>query len=299
MHAYTFAALNDLPVVITGYHAIRLGPYLRGEKSKRQYSGYFRFQKNLLLEQLDKWKYHNKGKTKVAEPALEIISEKQSSADIQYLFSEMPHWSDAFAKLKPHRGLVIKLFRSVLSPGILKQVEERPSPFIGVHIRMGDFRKLSAGEDFSKVGSVRTPESYFVDTIKRIREVHRSDLPVTVFTDGHKHEFQEIDKMRNISFSEGNRDIVDLLLLSKSRIIVTSAGSTFSFWAGFLSDAPLILHPDHIHESIRPAELSSSHYEGEFTADSTLLTDQIRSIHYHNLNNSLETPGSIRSGSAG
>lgn len=52
------------------------------------------------------------------------------------------------------------------------------------------------------------------------------------------------------------------MLMSKSKIIIASAGSTFSLWAGFVSDAALILHPDHIHAPIRPSSLHTSLYEG-------------------------------------
>ncbi len=42
--------------------------------------------------------------------------------------------------------------------------------------------------------------------------------------------------------------------MSKAEYIITSAGSTFSEWAGFLSNAVIILHPDHIHTKIRREE---------------------------------------------
>jgi len=42
-----------------------------------------------------------------------------------------------------------------------------------------------------------------------------------------------------------------LIKLSKSKIIIASAHSSFSEWAGFLFDSPIIRHPDHIHGKIR------------------------------------------------
>ncbi len=45
-----------------------------------------------------------------------------------------------------------------------------------------------------------------------------------------------------------------MLVMSKAEYIITSAGSTFSEWAGFLWNAVLILHPDHIHTKIRMEE---------------------------------------------
>ncbi len=53
MHAFVFAKLNNLPVIVTGYHQLKIGPYIRREKNKRQYKGYFTFQKNIAGEYRD------------------------------------------------------------------------------------------------------------------------------------------------------------------------------------------------------------------------------------------------------
>jgi hypothetical protein len=134
---------------------------------------------------------------------------------------------------------------------------------IGVHIRMGDFRKLNVGEEF-KGGHVRTPESYFINIINGIRHLFGEDIKVNVFTDGYKNEFETIFNLKNIEMIEGNNDLIDMLLLSKSKIIVISTGSTFSYWAGFLSNAPMIMHPDHIHASIRNINKNDNIFEGSY-----------------------------------
>ena len=147
-----------------------------------------------------------------------------------------------------------------------------------MHIRLGDFRKLSAGEDFARVGNVRTPDEYFLEVIQTIRHIHGSLLPVSIFSDGYKTELEQVLALPRVQWMEGNSDIVDLLLLSKSRLIVASAGSTFSYWAGFLSEGPLILHPDHIHRRIRLNLNSDQWYEGPLMPEHPLLTKKIKEI---------------------
>jgi uncharacterized FlgJ-related protein len=278
LKAYAFARLNNLPVAVTRYNQIKIGAYLRKEKSKRNYKGYFIFQKNSIVEQFDKWKlagYRNY--TKVIEPDVEKIQSSLQKKQC-FVFSKMPHWDNYFNQLKENRQLVIDIFWKLLTPEILNQLAKQPVPVIGVHIRMGDFRKLKSGEDFSKVGAVRTPANYFVDVINGIRKVHGSQLAVSIFTDGYKHELEELFTLKNVSMVEGNADIIDLALLSKSRIIVTSAGSTFSYWSGFLADTPLIMHPDHIHQSIRPQNTNAIFYEGPFDTSNSLLVKNIQEI---------------------
>jgi hypothetical protein len=112
------------------------------------------------------------------------------------------------------------------------------------------------------VGHVRTPEHYFVAVVHQIRSISGIQLPVSLFTDGYRNEFEEVFSLTPINMIEGNADIVDLLLLSKSKVIITANKSIFSYWAGFLSDAPIIKHPDHLYTDFRPADINNSVYEG-------------------------------------
>jgi hypothetical protein len=277
MKAYTFAYINTLPVIVTGYHRVKIGPYLRREKTKRIYNGFFAFQKNILAALWDNWELRKRRKHSIMEPIVQKLGNQNESNSL-YIFSAIPHWGNYFDGLKEYRHIVIELFWELISQDVRKKVEAQQAPCIGVHIRMGDFRKLKEGEDFSKVGIVRTPETYFINIINSIRKMHGTELPVSVFTDGFRNEFDMLFKLKNVILIEGNSDLADLLLLSKSKIIVTSATSTFSYWAGFLSDSILIMHPDHVNTQIRPADINNKLYQGALNPDDSLLLESIREI---------------------
>ena len=274
MKAHVFAHINGLPIVVTNYRQIKIGPWLRNEKHKRYYRGDFIFEKNRIMALFAKRKIRKKliGVLESEPPIKKIERDKTSS----YIFTAIPHWDNLFAGLRENRELTIQLFWKLLRPEIKEKLATLSNPCIGIHVRMGDFRKLKENEDFRMVGAVRTPESYFIDMIEKIRGIHGSTLPVSVFTDGYKKELNQLFSLENIQIVEGNNDLVDLLLLSRSKIIVTSAGSTFSYWSGFLSNAIVIMHPDHIHESIRP--LDCNMFEGPFDENNTQLTQLVRSI---------------------
>ncbi len=278
--AHVFGALNNLPVVVTGYRQFKIGPYLRGEKSKRNYSNYFRFQKNIVLAWFEQQSIQSLTKQGLtAEPPVVHLKEADKKKGV-YLFSEHPHYHDYFSGLRENRDEAQRQLNNVLRKEIVEQVALKKPPIIGVHIRMGDFRKLKAGEDFSQVGATRTPEDYFIDCINQIRSINGSNLPVSIFTDGYRHELQNLLALENVEIIEGNKDIVDMLLLSRSKIIVTSAGSTFSYWSGFLADAPLIMHPDHIYAPIRPTNVNEKFYEGPLVQNNQpgLLVQNITAI---------------------
>jgi len=73
---------------------------------------------------------------------------------------------------------------------------------------------------------------------------------------------QDILRLPDVCRATREADIVDLLLLARSRLLIASAGSTFSYWAGFLADAPVLLHPDHIHMPLRPSDVNQHYFEG-------------------------------------
>lgn len=247
MKAMVYSKLMGQKVRVCNYNQFKIGPYLRGEKSKRKYENYFTFQKGFSDDMVTRIsiRFLLQRNEIISNPTISSNNEKS------VVFDAIPHWDNFFEGLNEYRELVIKCLFDILNPTILETYHNLPPPEIGLHVRLGDFRKLKSGEDFKKVGAVRTPEYYFIDTVKKLRALHGSELPVTIFTDGYKKDMPDLFSLSNLIIPKPNTDIGDLLHLSKSKIIVTSAGSTFSYWAGFLSDSPIILHPDHIHQPIR------------------------------------------------
>ncbi len=228
-----------------GFNRIHIGPFLRIQKVKRFYLGQFKFNLNLL----DLFDYSVKKlfSSKYYEPLPAI----NDSKDGLFVFSKVPHWSDYFGIIRDHRELIKKEFPKLLSKRVSNKLKKIPAPVIACHIRCGDFRILQENEVFKNVGAGRTPLEYFVNTIKILRSIAGTNLPVTVFSDGNEDELSSVLALEKVSFFSPQEDVVDLVVMSKAEYIITSAGSTFSEWAAFLSSAVIILHPDHIHTRIR------------------------------------------------
>lgn len=278
MHAMLFARLNGLPVIVTGYHQVKLGPYLRGEKVKRKYLGYFSFEKSLPLELVDqlKCRWLISRLNRVEEPPVRHLPEEERAGKV-FIFEKLPTYHDYFIQLRDHHDLVRDILFSLIRKDIKDSLDRLNAPVMGVHIRMGDFKKMQSGEQF-KGGHVRTPLQYFSDVITGIRRLAGQELPVSLFSDGYPDELKEILSLQGVDMVTGNTDLVDLLLLSRSRIIVANTGSTFSYWASFLSDAAVILHPDHIYAPFRPESVNGNHYEGSFDEHAGLLRENITTI---------------------
>lgn len=275
LHAAVFARLNQLPLMVTGYHQLKIGPYLRREKNKRQYANYFKFQKSVLGEWFDKRKIKNLEKKweTVFEPAVDKISEGLKQNKI-FVFDKMTTYHDYFKHLKGHRELAIELLNELINPVLKKKLNDPDKEYISMHMRMGDFRKLQAGESYNS-GHVRTPASFFIENLQAIRQLQGKNLEAIIFTDGRPEELKEILQMPNVTLAAPNPDIIDLFLLSKGKIIIGTHGSTYSAWACFLSESPYISYFDHV-VSLRPAALNTIVYEGKFDLQNELLLRNIK-----------------------
>ncbi|WP_421944664.1 alpha-1,2-fucosyltransferase [Pedobacter sp.] len=245
--ALMFAKKNNLPLYIIGFNRIHIGPFLRREKAKRFYFG--QFKRNSFAAQLI-YLQHILTKTSIVkEPEL---GAEAIQFNTRYLFEQIPSWKNYFESFQSYRLIIRDAFFEKLSKKVVKQVEKyNVNAEIGVHIRMGDFKPLPDGVDFKLVGATRTPIKYFIDCIQKIGLSLNSSPKTLVFSDGYEEELKEIFTLNNTTLSDCSIDVVDLVNLSRSKIIITSAHSSFSEWAGFLSESPIIRHPDHIHSRIR------------------------------------------------
>jgi hypothetical protein len=257
-HAQVFAALNDMPACSIGWSRPHIGPLLRGQRLRF----YGRSLKQPLSGIVACGLLRARGKVVRNPPLQRIVDSPSLKRDHLFVWDKIPHWSDFFGELKPFRDLVKQRLWDTVNPTIRVRVVTAERPAIAVHIRCGDFHKLRAGEDFSCAGGARTPLEYFVSTIQEIRRCCGTDVPVTVFTDGRPAEMQSVLDLPSVRLAEGNKPIFDLLLMSRAHLIIVSASSTFGYWAGFLSDSPVLLHPDHIHASHRPGWINERYFEG-------------------------------------
>ena len=255
--AAVFAELNQMPLLTSGFAALRLGPFLRFEREKRIYVTDFlppspvQFSRAELLLRLGRV---------VREAPIERIPVSEMHPFSLYLYHAPP---DFFLSFAEHRDFVRERLLAMLTPERRRELSQAEAPVIGVHVRRGDFGKISPDHDLARsLGP--TPLSHFIRIIRLVREFVQKDLEVTVFSDGHDDELRALLDMPNVRRAKSRSAIVDLILLSRSQIVIPSAWSTFSLWSGFLSDAPLLLHPmEHEHlRAIRPAGLSARFYEG-------------------------------------
>jgi hypothetical protein len=223
-----FAKINGLPLVISSWWGFHWGALIRRERKTRLYLGYFK--ETGLLERLVT-RCQLCFRKIIPEPAIGHMVEEDNTKTI-FFFNKVITNEDLFYGIRDHQEIIRQELYAMLNPGMKKRLDSYPVPVIGVHIRRGDF----------KIGNQTTPLEYFINAINLIRQTVDENAPVTVFTDADKTEISELMKLPNIVIAENKPDILDILLLSKSKIMVLSRSSTFGYWAAFLSDA-LVIRP--------------------------------------------------------
>lgn len=272
--AVTFAELNQLPMVAPLWSSIHIGPWLRRERCKRYYGNFFstrhytpRWQ-YLISKRFKKSSvYSNPAVAKLARAGNELARAGQSV----FLFDQMPPWNDYFQDLKDYQDIVKeKLYRDI-HQNLLTEILQKPAPKIGIHIRRGDYQQPQEDDDFAVKRCVYTKLEWYVDVLMAIRAEIGEDIPATVFSDGYPEELQDILLLPNVTLSAETSALSDLITMSRSRLLIASAHSSFSAWASYLGQCPTIWQPEryHLYEPIFTKELKERVYEGGFDPRST------------------------------
>jgi hypothetical protein len=242
---YAFAKEHQLELYISAWWSFKPGPWIRGEKNKRLYWGYFK--EEPLSKRIGLF-FFKLGAKIIYEPT-NIDAPKEK---VVYVFKKFHVEKDYFKEIKPHRDELKTTIYEMLTPAIKAKLLQYHPPVIGVHIRRGDF----------KLGSTITPNSFFINAINVIRKECKQELPVTIFTDGTDEELKDVFQLPNVKRAEPKPDILDILLLSQSKICILSISSTFSFWGAFLNDGVVIKSPHEWHPDIRPLSVNDKAFEG-------------------------------------
>lgn len=248
--AYSFAARNDLPLFVSGWKALHLGPWIRGERVKRYYGSYFVNQGSLL----HLWKLRSANKkpgSVITEPSLDSVVNPDAN---YYLFNEVPHRDDFFAGLRGSEAKIQSGFFEMLRPWLQEARTSLQKPQIALHVRRGDYHAS---------GHAITPIEYYIEQLEKIRSLRGKDTPAVVFSDAHDNELTELLTLPSVTRSADQKDILDLIQMMSAEHIVTSLQSTFGYWAGFLSNAAIILHPKHDFGRIRSPECGLFEGSGE------------------------------------
>ena len=115
-------------------------------------------------------------------------------------------------------------------------------PFIGIHVRLGDFTKVSDPSGIRPdQNNIRLPLSWYVEKLKQLR-AGLGEMPATVFSDGSDDELAELLAQPNVSRAQKQSAVTDMLSIAQASVLISS-GSGFSLWGAFLGEVPRVCFP--------------------------------------------------------
>jgi hypothetical protein len=200
---------------------------------------------------------------KIAEPeAFDVVFDLRDTGRQPLI--EFRGVKDNFARLYPWKKLIYRDLRAITRGAWLKVADTYPQPLIAINVRRArDFPEPGPESMRSPTGPVRTPVSWYVDSLRRIRERIGFPVPALVVSDGTEQDLRGLLGLDNVRLVHPRSAISDLLILSRARVLLAAGGSTFSAWASFLGGMPTISFPG---QSLQWFGLVSNgdQYVGEF-----------------------------------
>jgi hypothetical protein len=267
-----FANQHGVPMVAPQWTKPKLGPILRGERDWRHYSGIFSSRS-----------YVHGWRRLALLSFAEQIPEKQAELFRQLPPSRRPRLivfseiGDFFRPLLAHRDLVHRRLLEILTTHTRRRLEEQPVDWtIAAHIRRGDMRVLRFGEEYPPRQCVATALEWFIGCVRSIRQIAGANVPVRVFSDGRDDELAPLLALPGVTRAAPNPSIVDILLLSRSPIVLTTCGSTFSGWACYLGEPVSLWYPGSLG-TLMPENAAGAvvtDLEGNVSSDAVALVQQ-------------------------
>ena len=264
--AISFADDQGYRVIPVGWAKTNIGPWLRGEREKRIYWSAFR--RSLGVGDAAKMTFDYIRRSIVLNPNSTI----RSTGTI--LFNQIPIGPRFFEGVTCSPQRFRDEITRLLSPKIKETIVKSEVSDIALHIRRGDFiaqddARFSLGGPYCQL-----PIAYYRDAIQTIRSLRPELHSVMIFSDGHDFELQSLLEIPGVRRAPLQDAIVDLMLLSRSRVIVTSPWSTFSYVAGFLSSADVIRF-EYPEMQPLPRPPVPSEFEGSIEAYAASMVGQL------------------------
>ncbi len=119
----------------------------------------------------------------------------------------------------------------------------RKNKFVGVHIRLGDFKNVPLESLTSRISNARLPMEWYIEKIEQVREICGRCIDIRVFSDATDDEIKDVLSLPGVVRADYGNSVNDLLGLSQSSILIAS-NSSFSMWASYLGRMPVIWYKD-------------------------------------------------------
>jgi hypothetical protein len=238
---------NKVAMLAPRWLYFRLGPYLRNEPDKRSYHKLFRkgtyvhgIRRAWLLAAplgVRRFAVEHESEAKLGR-GTRIAVFKNDNANNTRFFKVL------FGRHEEVRSELLRIARPEHIPAA-----NIDGPFIGIHVRMGDFSRVSDPSALRTTSNVQLPVEWYRDILLSIRTQTGLNLPAHVFSDGDVESLRPLLALPNVSLAKPHSALHDILSLSQAAALISS-GSGFSMWSAYLGQVPRICFPNQRREYV-------------------------------------------------
>jgi hypothetical protein len=233
-HAAVLAEKYNGRLITPPWFSLKIGPILRGERSKRFYWRMFKPYPGEIfgLAKL--------GAMLAGSPGRHIveIDGKREPVVSEGKLNRVTCKKFTFTGLHDHRDSVRKRLLAIVNDPVPADQSWGKSNFIGMHVRLGDFQiARDTTQATSGASNTRIPMSWYINLTRALRARY-PQMPIRIFSDGQDAELQPLLGPGTSIYRSGS-DMGDLLAMASASILVGS-NSTYSRWAAFLGNMPTI-----------------------------------------------------------
>lgn len=232
---------SNCKVIWPTWPSFKVGPYIRHEKDKRFYG-------DLFLNKSGYIKGINKARLIISKkkiPEKDLLSGKK----IDNCIVTFTGFEDCFSPIiNDSKYVKNDLIRNLKSKN-RKALAFNGKKTICVHVRLGDFSRVSWDDVLAGKNCSSIPIEWYVTMVNEIRRITGQETKVYVFSDGTDEELIKLLSLENTERISFGTSIADILALSKAGILIAS-GSSFSMWARYLGRMTTIMFPNQVKQII-------------------------------------------------
>lgn len=239
--AEVFRSRHGVRMLAPQWTQPKIGPLLRRERDLRYYTGLFDHRRSGYVRGPARlWTLWRGTRVTPEQGEATMAAGAKPGSPTIVVFKGWEGW---FADLLAHRDLVADRLNAILSARVRGLLAEGEAPVIAVHVRRGDKKTLPFRAPYTGESWQTIHDQWFMNAIASVRRAIGEQAPATVFSDGSPEQLAAILAVPGVTLSPRAPSIVDILRMSRAKVLITSAGSSFSAWSFYLGRMPTVFYP--------------------------------------------------------
>lgn len=230
---------NDATMLAPFWLKLRIGPYLRRERDKRNY--FLLFRAGHAVTGLRRLAVLTRATPLQVGPAWPPRPTTDAGSVVLRFHNALKdNEKKSFAQIVGHAPF---LRRELLAITRQRFHPRKPDvPFIAIHVRMGDFTPLGTDGRIASASNARLPVDWYGDRLDALRGELGRMVPAIIFSDGSDADLAPLLARKDVQRAKRQQSVTDLLQMGLGAALIAS-GSGFSLWGAFLGSVPRVAHP--------------------------------------------------------